>query len=279
MQDTNPIHTTSADPFTVGESDFRYFNDHPHRCASGAILYCCRGQADVSVNLQRHRVEAHTLIMILPGTILTLSDISAGFRMKYCTFSAELFGEVGFRLAPSFFRFLRDNPFSRRTDDGARGIETWFEIAAYTYHDRENMFRRTIIKNRLQNIILEVYDKLQRRVGPMPEAETGRRAELLQRFIQLVRTECTAHREVAYYADRLCISTRYLSSIVRALAHKSAKEVIDEFVVLEIKLLLQSTDVPVQEIAFRMHFPDQSYLGHYFRKHTGLSPTEYRNRR
>lgn len=279
MHKVNPLHTTPDDPFRVGESDFRYFNDHPHRCASGAILYCCDGRAEVSVNLQKRWVEAHTLIMIMPGTILMLSDISSEFRMKYCTFSTELFGEIGFRLAPSFFRFLRDNPFSHRTDDGARGIETWFEIAAYTYNDRENMFRRTIIKNRLQNIILEVYDKLQRRVGHVPEVETGRRAELFQRFIQLVRSECTAHREVTYYADRLCISARYLSSIVRALAHKSAKELIDEFVVLEIKLLLHSTDASVQEIAFRMHFPDQSYLGHYFRKHTGLSPTEYRKRR
>ena len=88
---------------------------------------------------------------------------------------------------------------------------------------------------------------------------------------------CAHEREVTFYADRLCISTRYLSTIVRSIAHTTAKEFIDRSVILEIKMLLQSTDLSVQEIAYRLHFPDQSYLGRFFKKHTGESPTEYRN--
>lgn len=88
---------------------------------------------------------------------------------------------------------------------------------------------------------------------------------------------CTEQREVAFYADRLCISTRYLSTIIRSVAHSTAKEFIDRSVVLEIKMLLGSTELSVQEIAYRLHFPDQSYLGRFFKKHTGVSPTEFRN--
>ncbi|MDE7005047.1 MAG: helix-turn-helix domain-containing protein, partial [Alistipes sp.] len=77
----------------------------------------------------------------------------------------------------------------------------------------------------------------------------------------------------------LCISTRYLSTVVRSIAHSSVKEFVDRAVVLEIKMLLQSSDLSVQEIAYRLHFPDQSYLGRYFKNHTGMSPTEYRNAR
>ena len=82
---------------------------------------------------------------------------------------------------------------------------------------------------------------------------------------------------MSYYADKLCISTRYLSTIVRSVAHSSAKEFIDRSVMLEIKMMLQSTDLSVQEIAYRLRFPDQSYLGRFFKKHAGESPTEYRN--
>ena len=84
---------------------------------------------------------------------------------------------------------------------------------------------------------------------------------------------------MSFYADKLCISTRYLSTIVRSVAHSSAKEFIDRAVILEIKMMLQSTDLSVQEIAYRLRFPDQSYLGRFFKKHTGESPTEYRNMR
>lgn len=84
---------------------------------------------------------------------------------------------------------------------------------------------------------------------------------------------------MSFYADKLCISTRYLSTIVRSVARSSAKEFIDRAVILEIKMMLQSTDLSVQEIAYRLRFPDQSYLGRFFKKRTGESPTEYRNTR
>lgn len=83
---------------------------------------------------------------------------------------------------------------------------------------------------------------------------------------------------MAFYADKLCISTRYLSTIVQNVSHSSAKELIDKSVILEIKMMLQSTDLSVQEIAYRLHFPDQSYLGRYFKKRTGVSPTGYRRK-
>ena len=66
---------------------------------------------------------------------------------------------------------------------------------------------------------------------------------------------------------------------MRSVARSSAKEFIDRAVILEIKMMLQSTDLSVQEIAYRLRFPDQSYLGRFFKKHTGESPTEYRNMR
>ena len=66
---------------------------------------------------------------------------------------------------------------------------------------------------------------------------------------------------------------------MRSVARSSAKEFIDRAVILEIKMMLQSTDLSVQEIAYRLRFPDQSYLGRFFKKRTGESPTEYRNTR
>ena len=128
-------------------------------------------------------------------------------------------------------------------------------------------------------MLLEFYDKMQRlnaQKRRVPEATT-RQTDLFHRFVALVHEHCAREREVTFYADRLCISTRYLSTIVRNISHGSAKEFIDRAVVLEIKVMLQSTDLSVQEIAYRLRFPDQSYLGRFFKKHTGESPTEYRN--
>lgn len=174
---------------------------------------------------------------------------------------------------------LRENPITYPPARIVEGASTWFQMAAYTYRDRNNVFRNTIIRNRLQNVLLEIYDKLQRYANMQQQTPetTTRQTELFHRFVALVHEHSSQQREVSFYADKLCISTRYLSTIVRNIAHSSAKEFIDRSVLLEIKMLLQSTDLSVQEIAYRLHFPDQSYLGRYFKKHTGESPTEYRN--
>ncbi len=278
MAEYNPIMTTPEEQFVVGDTDLRYFEEHSCRTEGGAILFCRRGSATVTVDQLRDRVTRDTLLLLLPGSILHLNERTDDFRVRFCAFSLELFSEAAYRLDPSFFHILHEHAIIRLPDRIIEGVRNWFQMASYTYRDRGNIFRNTIILNRLQNVLLEAFDKTQR-FAPDVHSQTGttRQADLFQRFVALVHEHCTEQREVAFYADRLCISTRYLSTIIRSVAHSTAKEFIDRSVVLEIKMLLGSTELSVQEIAYRLHFPDQSYLGRFFKKHTGVSPTEFRN--
>lgn len=278
MAEYNPIMTTPEEQFVVGDTDLRYFEEHSCRTEGGAILFCRRGSATVTVDQLRDRITRDTLLLLLPGSILHLNERTDDFRVRFCAFSLELFSEAAYRLDPSFFHILHEHAIIRLPDRIIEGVRNWFQMASYTYRDRGNIFRNTIIRNRLQNVLLEAFDKTQR-FAPDVHSQTGttRQADLFQRFVALVHEHCTEQREVAFYADRLCISTRYLSTIIRSAAHSTAKEFIDRSVVLEIKMLLGSTELSVQEIAYRLHFPDQSYLGRFFKKHTGVSPTEFRN--
>lgn len=278
MAEYNPIMTTPEEQFVVGDTDLRYFEEHSCRTEGGAILFCRRGSATVTVDQLRDRITRDTLLLLLPGSILHLNERTDDFRVRFCAFSLELFSEAAYRLDPSFFHILHEHAIIRLPDRIIEGVRNWFQMASYTYRDRGNIFRNTIIRNRLQNVLLEAFDKTQRFASDVhSQTGTTRQADLFQRFVALVHEHCTEQREVAFYADRLCISTRYLSTIIRSVAHSTAKEFIDRSVVLEIKMLLGSTELSVQEIAYRLHFPDQSYLGRFFKKHTGVSPTEFRN--
>jgi len=270
----------AKEQFAVGESSLNDFLDQPHRLTFGANLLCTSGEAEVSVNTNTQKAACGTEIFVLPNAIFTLHSSSADFRVKYFLFSEELFHEATFRMDSSLFKYLIDNPFFFHTERTMPSIRHWMQMAEYTYEDRENMFRNLITRNRLQNVFLELYDKLHRRWTENAERTTNgsmRRTELFHRFMSLMRTHCTEQHDVAFYADRLCISTRYLSSITHAISGRSAKEMINKALLLEIKVRLRSTDLSIQEIAYDLHFPDQSYLGRYFKRHTGQSPTEYRN--
>ena len=209
-----------------------------------------------------------------------LSKVSADFQIQFFAFSEELFEETTYRMEIEFFHFLKEHPVYYHSAQTAHGVEMWMQLSTSLYQDREHLFRNTIIRNRLQNVFLEMYDKVKRNNDKLVvDSVPGRQLEIFHRFITLVHDYATSQREVNFYADKLCVSTRYLSAITRHVAHASVKQIIDRMVVMEIRILLQSTDLSIQEIADRLSFPDQSYLGRFFKKHTGESPTAYRNGR
>lgn len=102
MAEYNPIMTTPEEQFVVGDTDLRYFEEHSCRTEGGAILFCRRGSATVTVDQLRDRVTRDTLLLLLPGSILHLNERTDDFRVRFCAFSLELFSEAAYRLDPSF---------------------------------------------------------------------------------------------------------------------------------------------------------------------------------
>ena len=218
--------------------------------------------------------------MLLPGSILSLRSASPDFQIHYFAYSGEMMKVACFRLDPAFIHFMKENSCYTHTRlETIRPILRMIEASAAIYADKENQFRESIAQNLLQIFFLDTYDKVQRYFTKEQLEGGNRKGQLFKKFIHLVHTNCTAQRDVAFYAEQLCISTRYLSAITKEVGQISAKEIIDEFLTLEIKVALQSTNLSLKEIADRYNFPDQSFFGRYFKKHTGISPKEYRAKR
>ena len=260
-------------------SDLADFVKRPYRLRFGVNILCISGEADFSVNLSDHPVKAGTVVIVLPNNLLDIHRISSDFRAKVFFFSETLFRESTFRLEGTLFKYIAEHPFSDLDENAAASAEHWMQMAEYTYNDRDKIHRQAITRNRLQNMFLEYDNKIRR----MTWGDGGRlsvsmrRTDLFRRFMELVHHHCCRRHEVAFYADRLCISARYLTAVCRAVLGRSAKEMIDEVLLLEIKMRLRSTDLSIQEIADETYFPDQSYLGRFFKRHTGQSPTAYRS--
>ena len=188
-----------------------------------------------------------------------------------------MFREACLRLEPSFFHFLKEKPCFTLPDEFTANINRLLEATISLYADKDHNFRYQIARNHLQSFLLDVYDKVHRFFTRDDMEGHNRQDELFKKFIALIHENCLTEREVSFYADRLCISTKYLTGICRNITNgASAKQIIDQHVILEIKVLLQSTELSMQEIADRLGFPDQSYLGRYFKRYEGMSPGDYR---
>ncbi len=102
---------------------------------------------------------------------------------------------------------------------------------------------------------------------------------LMQKFSMEVEQNYRKERKVLFYADLLHLSAGYLSTIIKRCSGKSAAEWIDDYVILEAKALLRSTNLTIQQISYELNFPSQSFFGKYFKRLTGMSPKEYKENR
>ena len=273
MEKSNLLTLTLDQPFVAGTDDFAPFYNRLHKLNCAIILYCRSGHATLAIE-----ITPNTQVVLLPGSVITLEEKSDDLQISFFASHIEMFREACIRFEPSFFRFLKEKPCYTLPPEFTAPINGLLHATCAIFADTDHRFRNQIARNHLQSFLLDVYDKVHR-LFTHKEIEGGNRPnELFHKFVTLVHEHCCSQRDVVFYADRLCISTKYLTSICRSLMGGSAKKVIDDFTALEIKVLLQSTDLSIQEIADRLSFPDQSYLGRYFKRHEGVSPMEYRAR-
>lgn len=271
------LHTEKKETFTAGTTGFTDAERQIVKLEDASIAFCRQGNAHIEIDLHTYEITPNTQIVLLPGSILNIIHFSPDFRISFVTCSNELFREVTARLEPSFFRFLKEDPCYVLPKEHTKVINGLVLSMEDLYNDRDNRFRLQMARNYIQNFLLDMYDKTYRLfMQKRPEGVT-RQEELFKRFILLVQKHCTTQRDVTFYATELFITARYLSTVIQNVSGTTAKNIIDKHVILEIKALLKSTDLSIQEIAHKLCFPDQSFFGRYFKKHTGISPLKFRH--
>lgn len=279
MKEKNSSLAILREPFISGtDENLSPVMHHLWKLEGGAIYFCRKGWAHATIDLKDYEIVENTQVVLLPGTIIRINGCSSDFTASFFGFPKEMFMEACMRFEPIFFRFIKEQPCYVLPQENTGAINGLIRATTAIYNDRENRFRNQIAKNHLQSFMLDIYDKCYRYFGKHKIEGGTRQDEIFKSFVSLVHEHCASQREVSFYADKLCISTKYLTGICRAVTGDSAKKIIDDFAILEIKVLLQSTELTVQEIADRLVFPDQSYLGRYFKRHEGMSPKEYQSK-
>ena len=95
-------------------------------------------------------------------------------------------------------------------------------------------------------------------------------------FLALVEMHCHEHHSIDWYANELCLSPKYVANVVKQVTGRSAGECINYNLIRQAKLLLLTTTLPVQDIADRLGFQNQSHFGTFFRRAVGVSPRAFR---
>lgn len=109
------------------------------------------------------------------------------------------------------------------------------------------------------------------------DKSNDRKTEIFSRLLQLVSEYYNKERSVSFYADKLCLSPKYLSSLVKTQCGYTVQELVFKALIRRSIFLMNNTSLTISEISNELNFPNVSSYGTFFKKHTGLSPRNYRN--
>lgn len=244
------------------------------------LVFVNRGTAQVEIDFRSFSLKPGDMLVLATAQFFQCIESAPDLNLSYVTLTRDIYREVTLMFDTSFFAFLKEYP-CLPNPGGEHVLRVNHLLHALTdiYQERGHTFRLPIFKNLLQCFLMSLYDKVKERLLNHDTAHTSQQEELLGKFIALVFQHSGTRREVQFYADSLSVTTRYLSSVVKSLTGNTPKEIIDSRCIQEIKMLLRTTRDSMQEIAFRLDFPDQSFFNRYFKKHTGVTPLDYRKSR
>lgn len=271
---------TDETPFAEGmrscETSMQAELGHPLRTQGCIVLFCLAGSAVVECNFSRIPFRRGSVAVIFSDTLFSVMKASRGFKACRCELSVPLSDEVTYLSSHSFFEWVSDNPVIHMS--GQRTIETglWLSMLDWIEREGSHEHRGDMLRNHWQNLFLAFESGLRPMLESRDVGTLSGPRRIFHRFCQLLGENCREHHDVRFYADRLCITPYYLSRITSRIFGVSPKELIDRQIVMEIKTLLTTTDLTVTEIAHRYNFETASYLGRYFRRHTSVTPKEFR---
>lgn len=249
----------------------------PSDIQSALIVYCLRGRAKITVHGDVHWIQPKELIVLLPGQFVSFSEPDEDFLTISVMASSSLFSDVlsGLpRFSPHFFFYMRTHYCYPLVESDISRLSGFLELIKEKVKSQD-IYRRELIIFLLKYFYLELFNAYQKG-SALTERKDTRKEELANQFFELIVKHFRENKEVAFYADKLCITSKYLTMVVKETSGKSARDWIVEYVILETKALLQNTNLSIQEIAAKMNFANQSSLGRFFRKHTGMSLSQYR---
>lgn len=247
--------------------------DQPYRIKEGRIAIIKQGYARVLINLIEETFQPDKMLLIVPNSILQLIEVSPDFDMQMVAMDSEFLPITG---KDDFFTHLsqlQKNIILSLTPQESYQFKSYFDLMWNIL--QESPFHREVIQHLLVSLLYNI-EYLAHNNGNAQNHQT-RQEEIFQRFISLVNTYSKKERNVVFYADKLCLTPRYLNTVVRQTSQQTVMDWINQSIILEAKVLLKHSNLLVYQISDELNFPNPSFFCKFFKRMTGITPREYQN--
>lgn len=256
--------------FAKLESNLIILNQ-PYRIKEGRIIIIKQGHARVLVNLIKQDFQAGKLLLIVPNSIFQILEISPDFDMQMIAMDTEF---LPISEKDDFFTrlsYLQRNIILSLTQQEYTRFQSYFTLIWDIL--QEPVFRKEAVRHLLASLLYSIEYLAQN--NQKGHNRQTRQEEIFQRFISLVNIHSKQERNVNFYADRLCLTPRYLNTVVRQTSQQTIMDWINQSIILEAKVLLKHSNLLVYQISDELNFPNPSFFSKFFKRMTGMTPLEY----
>ncbi|WP_321332171.1 helix-turn-helix domain-containing protein [uncultured Bacteroides sp.] len=247
----------------------------PYRMKEGRIILIISGELHVSINLIEYSLQTGNLVIMSPGSIVEVLSITPDFDMRVIVVENEFIQYLNKNEIIEYYIGHQQNVSIKLNEKEFEQTNTYFSLIWNTVC--EGIFRREVVQSLVTALLFNISyirkDNISAISTPM-----SRQEELFHRFIALVNEFSSSERNVPFYADKLCLTPRYLNTLIKQTSKQTVMEWINQSVMMEAKILLKYSDLLVYQISDKLNFPNPSFFCKFFKKMAGITPLEYQRK-
>ena len=278
---TQADHRIGTDILLIDDADVvraeKFIGNVPFKMDMSMAIIYNKGTAVTKINMKKYEIKAPAVVITMPGqTIEPIScsdDLDSRAIVMSSTFTENLFPGSSDVQAHTLYSSVLGNPVINFEND-QYAFGQYYDLLLNIARSPNSEFRIEAAKH-LTLAMFYGYSHMRHSIST-PSRGSTRQEEIYSGFLELLGDNYKMARDVRFYADRLCVTAKHLSQVVKDVSGKTTLEVIEDYVLTECKALLMSTSMSIQQISDEMNFPSQSVFGKYFKRLTGLSPNAYR---
>lgn len=254
---------------------------YPARLNTGLFMIILKGRCEMSINLENYIITEESIVTVFPNSIIQLNNYSDGFDAYYLVMIPGYMNNIDLiqSIMPHLSTIM-DNPVLNIESKKDRDLFLdYCKIFQRIYERQQPNPATEIIQGLMSTLIHGLLRAWEIKKNNKPEDGIGKRSRkkaISHQFIQCLLKYYREERVVSFYADRLCISSKYLSAVIKDVRGKSVLALINEAVILDAKAHLKNSNLTILQISDTLNFANPSSFAKYFKKHTSMTPKEYR---
>ena len=245
------------------------------------IVFCIEGEIEMVINGKNYLLKPNMVVICLPTMILSQVRLGSSYKVRCVGFSSNFMERVMKKEKGSDQLFIKiyNNPILHIEKEQSPVMHHYSALLMSKIKEPPHRYRKDILQYLFAALFCEMINEIQRLINDTeeePERGFRRAAYVFKHFMAELSKDGGMHRSVSYFANQLCYSPKYVSSVVKQVSGRTALEWIDEYAMEQIKIQLKHSDKSIKEIADNLNFSNQSFFGKYVKAHLGMSPARYR---